>query len=158
MHILVKTILLISLFGCSATTISTSGPFLPKKGKIVLLAFDNFTDTSQAGKRAANILEGILLSRGYSVISLVKKDTQNLPLIQKVNLAKKYKANYLILGGVSEWRYKAGIDVEPAISLNIKVINLKTHKIVWSSAGSNSEKGSTSLGVSAQKLISKMIL
>ena len=157
MHTLVKLALLLSLFGCSASTISTSGPFLSKRGKIVLVSFDNFTDTSQAGKRAANIVEGILLSKGYSVISLINKNTESLSLAKKVQLAKKYNANYLIFGAVSEWRYKAGIDVEPAVSLSIKAINLKTHKIAWSSTGSNSDKGGTSLGVSAQKLINSMI-
>ncbi len=155
MRILVMFGLLLFLFGCSGATISSTNGFLPKQSRVALVAFDNYTDTSQAGFRAANLLEGILLSRGFVVLNLLKENTGNLSLTEKIKIAKKYKADYLITGGVSEWRYKAGIDVQPAISLSIKAIDLDSYGIIWSSTGS--DQGGNSIGTAAQSLMNAMI-
>jgi len=127
------------------------------KRTILVYSVDNYTDTPRAGMRAANIAEGILLSKGYRVKSRIDETTVPLRFSRKVAEAKRYGAKYLLAGGVSEWRYKTGIDGEPAVSLHLKLIDTESGAIVWSATGSDSSWGNTSIGVLAQELIDSML-
>ncbi len=122
---------------------------------ISVFRLQNFTDTPRAGMRAANIVEGVLKAKGYRVISHVHD--------KKYSLKKAYKkaqsdgSKYFIYGGVSEWRYKTGIDGEPAVSLQISLYKTKNKKLVWSATGSDSDWGNGSIGTTAQSLILDMM-
>lgn len=121
---------------------------------ISLIAFKNYTNTSQAGQRAANIVEGVLISKGYEIKSRLDIEVKDLNTALKI--AKEDKAMYLMYGAVSEWRYKTGIDGEPAISLKCMLMDTATSEIVWSSTGSDNDWGNASLGTTAQRLIMRM--
>ncbi|SFV58406.1 Extracellular Matrix protein PelC [hydrothermal vent metagenome] len=128
-----------------------------KKNDIAVSVFrlQNFTDTPRAGMRAANIVEGILKSKGYRVISHVNEKKYTLKKAYKK--AKDDDAKYFIYGGVSEWRYKTGIDGEPAVSLQISLYKTKNKKLVWSATGSDSDWGNGSIGTTAQSLMLEMM-
>ncbi len=51
-----------------------------------------------------------------------------------------------------EWRYKTGIDAEPAVSFSIKIIDLKNNKIVFNGVGADSGLSYQSIGEIAQKV------
>lgn len=61
-------------------------------------------------------------------------------------------------GGVSEWRYKTGIDGEAAVSLMLSLVDLKTSQVVWSATASDTSWSNSSLGTLAQNLIQKMLV
>lgn len=121
---------------------------------ISLMAFKNYTDTSQAGQRAANIVEGVLISKGYKVISHLETEVKDINTALKIS--KEDNAKYLMYGAVSEWRYKTGIDGEPAISLKCMLIDTASSDIIWSSTASDNDWGNASLGTTAQRLIMRM--
>ena len=161
---------LISLFfiGCTSNLIVTTPKALPsvyedvndsyqKKKDIPVSVFrlQNYTDTPRAGMRAANIIEGVLKSKGYRVISHVNEKKYSLKKAYKK--AKNDASQYFIYGGVSEWRYKTGIDGEPAVSLQISLYKTKNKKLVWSATGSDSDWGNGSIGTTAQSLILDMM-
>ena len=105
--------------------------------------------------RASNILEGILLSKGYNVASHI---TEKLPSMKKAKkIAKEDGSKYFMYGGVSEWRYKTGIDGEPAVSMQISLYKTKNSKLVWTATGSDSDWGNASVGTTAQDLILDMM-
>lgn len=122
---------------------------------VSVFRLQNFTDTPRAGMRAANILEGVLKSKGYRVISHV--DEKKYSLKKAYKKAKNDGSKYFIYGGVSEWRYKTGIDGEPAVSLQISLYKTKNKKLVWSATGSDSDWGNGSIGTTAQSLIMEMM-
>ena len=122
---------------------------------IAIFKLHNYTDTPRAGKRAANIVEGILLSEEYVVKNHIDKIDRTLQEMQSE--AQREGAEYFLTGGVSEWRYKTGIDGEPAVSLKLVLYKTADLKIVWSATGSESDWGISSVGTVAQKLIQKMI-
>ena len=153
--------LFITLFitACNNTQITAHRAF-PAAGlsqTIALYTLDNYTDTPRAGLRAANIVEGILLARGYHVQERFTADRSKTSLQTKISDARKHHARYLFTGGVSEWRYKTGIDGEPAVSLQLKLIDTRSRAVVWSATGSDNSWGNASLGVVAQALISSML-
>jgi len=154
--------------GCSSNIIVTTVKGLPqvyedvndtyqKKRDISVSVFrlQNFTDTPRAGMRASNIVEGILKSKGYRVISHVNEKKYSLKKAYKK--AKNDDSKYFLYGGVSEWRYKTGIDGEPAVSIQLSLYKTKNKKLVWSATGSDNDWGNGSIGTTAQLLILEMI-
>lgn len=122
---------------------------------VSVFRLQNFTDTPMAGLRAANIVEGVLKAKGYRVISHASKKEYTLK--KAANKAKEDGSTYFLYGGVSEWRYKTGIDGEPAVSLQLSMYKTKNKKLVWSATGSASDWGLSSVGSTAQSLIIDMM-
>lgn len=122
---------------------------------ISVFAFENYTDTPQAGQRAANLMDGMLSAKGYSTVNQVDDVTRSLST--KRSLAKREHSRYIFTGGVTEWRYKTGIDGEPAISLQCKLIESATGKVVWTAAGSDNAWGNASIGTTAQGLFENLL-
>ncbi|MBU0719752.1 hypothetical protein KJ877_00260 [bacterium] len=159
--------LVIFIAGCSSSALITTQKSLPKvyvdvnatheekrEQSVSLFRLNNYTDTPRAGMRASNIIEGVLLAKGYKVKSHI---TQELPSIEKAReIAQEDDSKYFMYGGVSEWRYKTGIDGEPAVSLQCTLYKTKNSKIVWSATGSDSDWGNASIGTTAQNLIELM--
>ena len=145
--------------GCSSVQVST--PYLlpaqSRTAKIVVAALNNYTDTPQAGMRAANIVEGILHAKGFNVASALLDAPADAALHDKLDVARKQGIAYVVTGGISEWRYKTGIDGEPAVSLQLKMIDVKSQRTVWSATGSDNDWGNASIGTTAQSLIDTMI-
>jgi len=156
------------MMGCTSNMIVDTPKGLPKVYKDVNASYQekrdipvsvfrlqNYTDTPRAGMRAANIIEGILKSKGYRVISHVNEKKESFKKAYK--RAKDDDAKYFLYGGVSEWRYKTGIDGEPAVSLQISLYKTKNKKLVWSATGSDSDWGNASIGTTAQSLLLDMM-
>ncbi|QOP40343.1 hypothetical protein [Sulfurimonas marina] len=154
--------------GCTSNVIVTTPKKLPavyedvnethqQKNSVTVAIFrlENYTDTPRAGMRASNILEGILKAKGYKIVSYVNDKTYSLKKAAKK--AKDDDAKYFIYGGVSEWRYKTGIDGEPAVSIQVSLYKTKNKKLVWSATGSDSDWGNGSIGTTAQDLLMEMV-
>ena len=146
------------LAGCSTKALVTTHSSLPAvntNNKISLFELNNYTDTPRAGMRAANIVEGILHTKGYAVQTHFK---QNLYTRQEAQQqAIKDGSSYFLIGGVSEWRYKTGIDGEPAVSLQLTLYTTKDKRVLWSATGADNDWGNASIGSTAQTLIEKMM-
>ncbi|SFV53838.1 Extracellular Matrix protein PelC [hydrothermal vent metagenome] len=151
--------IIIFMSGCGGVDISSSSSIsvVDRSEKIAIYAMSNYTDTPRAGMRAANIAEGILLSNGYQVVDRIDSNSRKLTLDEKLSDASQRGIRYIFVGGVSEWRYKTGIDGEPAISLQFKIIDTSTKAVKWSAVASDSSWGNDSIGTVAQELIASMI-
>jgi len=158
----------VAFSGCSTAVITKTDKPLPvvyhdvnssyeKKDdvKVSLFRLNNYTDTPRAGMRASNIIEGILLTKGYVVKSHVKDKSISFKKAKKQ--AKDDHSKYFLYGGVSEWRYKTGIDGEPAVSIQMSLYKTKNGKLVWSATGSDSDWGNGSIGTTAHDLFEEMM-
>jgi len=125
-----------------------------KEAKILLLPLANYTDTPHAGSRASNLIAGVLRAHGYSVTFKESSEFSQKTLDE----AAHEDATYLLHGGVSEWRYKTGIDGEAAVSLMLTLVDTQSGSVVWSATASDTSWNNSSLGTVAQKLIEKMIV
>ena len=167
--ILALLLLLIAFFSaCSTASLIATNKVLPpvyiennesnevkQDITVSLFQLNNYTDTPRAGMRAANIAEGILLAKEYEVLSHFDQKTPSLKEAQRV--AQKDGSLYFMYGGVSEWRYKTGIDGEPAVSLQLSLYKTKNGELVWSATGADSDWGNSSVGETAQDLLIDMM-
>jgi len=155
------------LTGC-ATSIQSSSTHkaLDPAAKWVLLPIANNTDTPQAGLSAEAMLEHQLRWRG--IVSLLhypatlSRDSLFEPTERKVadeaqQWARAQGARFAVLGSVQEWRYKVGIDGEPAVGIALKVLDLSSGQVVWSASGAKSGWSREALSAVGQAVLADML-
>ena len=112
--------------------------------KVALLPVANFTDVPQAGLRVEALLEPALRKIGLRQLQLyppsLNPETLFEPSERKAQLeaekwARTQGVRYVVSAAVNEWRYKVGVDGEPAVRLMVQVKDLTSGAVVYSSAG-----------------------
>jgi hypothetical protein len=143
--------------GCSSVyNVHTSDVGVDTAQTIVIVPFENHTQTPDAGKQASKIVEGVARSEGYKVeYAAVKIDHNDALTLEKSLLPAD--ARYLLVGEVNEWRYKTGIDGEPAVSMMLKLYDLQSDEVIWSAVGAKSGWGFDSVGVIAQDVAEELV-
>jgi hypothetical protein len=160
-RLILATITLLLLAGCAITD-RTKSPQLDKNAKWALLPMENNTETPQAGLRFEAITETILRARGIAPLEKYPSNLTQDSLFEPANAkavaaamtwAQQSGATYAVTGTVNEWRYKTGVDGEPAVGITIKVIDVATQQVIWDAAGARTGWGREAVSAIAQKLI-----
>lgn len=158
--IFVLWLFVLFLAGCSSV-VNTEKAKLEFKNKVlVVLPFENYTETPLAGLRIASIAYGVLNSKGYNTINFTinnEKDYSHEEIKEMINKLKEENYDYAITGTVNEFRYKTGIDAEPAVSITLKIYDLKNDKVIYTAVGSKTGWSHESLTTVAQKILNKII-
>ncbi len=154
---------LMSFMLISCTSVVDTGELmdLPAKATVVVLPFENHTETPMAGLRVASLLESVLRTKGYAIGERFwkLKDVDYTPEEIKGLLkeAGQRGVDYVFTGSVNEFRYKTGIDGEPAVSITIDLYNTADGKVIWGSVGSATGWSHESTGTVTQKLLNKLV-
>ncbi len=147
------------LLSCSKTVDRETLKFDRKKVYAVV-PFENYTNTPLAGYRVASILESMLRARGFRVAKRVwdfkgvDPDPQD---IRKALEEASKGSDYVITGSVNEFRYKVGVEGEPAVSVSIYLVDSVSGEVVGGATLSGSGMSYESLGTLTQKLIDKLL-
>ena len=131
-----------------------------KNRTITVIPFENYTETPLAGLRVKAIAEGVVSSKGYNLSVLnVNQDKDYSPEeIKKIlKELKDSNVDYVVTGSVNEFRYKTGIDGEPAVSITVRIYDLKRNKEVYTSVASKTGWSFESVSTVAQKILNKII-
>lgn len=157
--------LTLSLGACSTMNVAPA-PHLAAGDVIAVVPMANYTETPEAGRRAASMAFSILhVENGGNVVQDTQ-DTHGDPLLgdadpqslsRALEWARKANARYALTGAVEEWRYKVGVDGEPAVGLTFNLIDLNSGKTVWSATGSRSGWSRSGLASVAQSLIDSLL-
>ncbi len=132
----------------------------------VILPVTNHSDTPQAGMRVEALLESQLRSRGIASVERYAVETapellfdpRESKLQERARQwAKERRARYGITGTVSEWRYKVGVDGEPAVGLTLQIIDLENGKVLYTATGARSGWSREAVSAVAQKLTAEML-
>jgi hypothetical protein len=156
---LLLLVLLMGILSC-AKVVDKRGFKLERDKRYAVIPFENYTDTPLAGYRIALILEGVLRSKGFDVVDSVWSFKEEEPTEGELRNALKkalQKADFVITGSVNEFRYKTGIDGEPAVSISVFILNGTTGKVVKGASLSATGWAHESLGTVAQKLLKDLI-
>ncbi len=158
--------LLLCLFeGCVVIDHSTE-PTLEAQASWVLLPIVNHTATPQAGRRAEAITEALLYSQGVGNLRRYPSRLQDKSFLLgsdnklyevALKWAKEQGARYAMTGTVDEWRYKVGIDGEPAVGVSLRLLDLQTDQVVWSAVGGQTGWSREAVSAVAQKLIKRLL-
>jgi TolB-like protein len=148
------------LTGC-ANIVNTPSFSFEKKAVYAVIPFENYTDTPLAGYQVASMCNSVMATKHYHLVSKIweysEQDPDKEQLQQMMQLAKKSGSDYIVTGTINEFRYKTGIDGEPAVSITLFVYETKSGKIIWTGSASDAGWSYESLGTVAQKLLNKLI-
>lgn len=156
---------LLILGGCTTTHVPPGPAGLDPDGGWALLPIANYTETPQAGLRAEAILDSLVRGRGLHGLrrypsalnteSLFEPAAQN-PLEKARDWAVAQDLRYALTGSVDEWRYKVGVDGEPAVGITLQLLDLRSGDVIWSATGSKTGWSREALSAVAQKLIAEL--
>lgn len=153
------------LQGCTVLD-STPNVRLDAGARWVLLPFTNATETPLAANRAEAVTEGVLRALGVAQLVRYPASINTEALFegssgksqeQAQAWAREQGARYAISGSVDEWRYKVGVDGEPAVGLHLQVVDMANGQTVWSGTGAKSGWSRESLAGVAQKLVKALL-
>ena len=153
------------LAGCSTVDVGRA-PVLAANAQWAVLPFANHTETPQAGLRAEGIAESLLRSQGAVNLkrypASVATETLFEPMDRKqadasLAWARGAGIRYALTGSVDEWRYKVGVDGEPAAGVTLQIIDVASGDTLWSGTGGKSGWSRESLSGVAQKLIRDLL-
>lgn len=158
--------LMLLMSGC--TTINqTARKAVPFDQEWVVLPFMNNTETPYAAERAEAVVTALLYTRGVQHLSAypatAKDDEQLLPdrgtkrRQEALDWAKKKRIRYALVGTVTEWRYKVGLDGEPVAGVTLQVLDLQDGSVLWSGSGSKSGWSRDAVSAVAQQVMEKLV-
>ena len=163
--VLVAMLSLVVGGGCSIID-SSVAPSLSSNATWAVLPFVNLTETPQAGQRVEAISTSMLLAMGVpssKQFSLTQKfdplELDSPAVLRETGLswAKTQEARYALTGAVDEWRYKVGVDGEPAVGMTLQVLDVNTGDVVWSGVGAQTGWGREAVSAVAQKLVRQLL-
>lgn len=163
---LAAVLALLSLLAGCATVVSSSAPALAKGDKIAVLPIINLTQTPQAGARVEALAESLLLAEGKYKVKRYQGDVDRDALFQPIDESSVQQATsnaraqgmkFGLIGSVQEWRYKVGVDGEPAVGVSLKLINLETGEVVWNAAGNKTGWSRSSVSGVGQDLLRSLL-
>ncbi len=152
----------LSLAGCQSSTVQSQPPAVLPEGSIVMLPFLNRSETPLAGERAEAIAFSVLREQGLSQLRVYDAEPQpnGLPMLDDLkrlsdatDKAIEMGMRYAIAGSVEEWRYKAGLDGEPAVGLSMRLVDLDSGEILWSGSAARSGWSRGTLSGTAHKVL-----
>ena len=156
----------LAVAGCATIDTGSAGSAIERNAKWVMLPVLNHTEVPQVGLRAETITEALLRAHGVADLTrypaTMSTDTLLQPSERKVydeadKWARTQGARYAVYGAVDEWRYKVGIDGEPAVGVALHIIDLQSNAVVWSGVGGKSGWSREALSAVAQKLIRRLL-
>ncbi len=160
------SVVVLALASC-ATQHSQAPLTLDQSAAWAVLPFANHSQTPMAGERVESLTVSALRQRLLPEIDRIAPKvaaTTTLPLLddtarfdQAMEQARLQGIVYAVTGSVEEWRYKTGLDGEPAVGITIRVIEIATGKTLWSSSGARSGWSRESLTGNGQKVIGKLL-
>jgi polysaccharide biosynthesis protein PelC len=160
-------LILLAAVAAGCTTVNSGSlATIDRSAKWVMLPVLNHTEVPQAGLRTEAITEALLRANGINDLTryppTMNPDTLFEPAERKVlaeadKWARSQGARYAIYGAVDEWRYKVGIDGEPAVGVALHIMDLQSNAVVWTGVGGKSGWSRESLSGVAQKLIRELL-
>ncbi len=167
----ISAIILCALPFLSACKSVTSTPTVVADSgqRWALLPIENLSATPLAGARASNMVETQLRRRGVTLLANYADSAANaeqdlatlLNSRAEMERARQWARSngyrYAVTGSVNEWHYKTGTDKEPAVGLNLKVIDLPTGLVIWQGTGSRTGWGYSNLARIGEKVANDLV-
>lgn len=156
---------LLLLSGCQSNKVQVEAPAILPEASIIMLPFLNRSETPLAGERAEAIALSVLRQQGLLQLQVYapQPEPNGLPVLDDVKRlndaterAIEQGMRYAIAGSVEEWRYKSGLDGEPAVGLSMRLVDLGSGQILWSGSAARSGWSRESLSGTAQKVLEEL--
>ncbi len=155
---------LLLLAGGATHTRNTQDVRLSADATWLVLPLVNRTTTPQAGLAAQAIVEAVIAEHGVTHRQAYQADDDEGVLFEASSRASREamrqwaagRGDYVITGVVHEWRYKTGVDGEPAVGVMIEIRDA-TGNVVYSGPGARAGGARQSLSETGQRVIDDLL-
>lgn len=157
------SVLLVTACG---TVRQTAAPALSAADTVAVASIANYTETPDAGRSAGSIAANTLRASGLTDVRVAPADASPNAMFdaaqadsigRKLEWARAQHVKYVLTGAVEEWRYKAGVDGEPAVGVTFELLDVSTGRVVWSATGTRTGWSRSGLSDVATVLIGKVL-
>ncbi|MBI3017231.1 MAG: hypothetical protein HYY62_04465 [Deltaproteobacteria bacterium] len=125
--------------------------------KIFIVPFENMTNTPKAGHIVAKLIDAEFRIQGNRYVEFMEDgEKETLSETKALEKAKSHKAQFLLIGTVTEFRYRKGFSENPAIGFTAKLIATDSKEIVWTITLSDSSEPFVTSALTANELTQKM--
>lgn len=142
---------LLTAVGCSYQQDFVKGEEIGSRARwAAVLPLVNLTSYPNAGRIVGDLLTTELyaltdfkIMERTEMLAKLKGEEDDLDEVLDravaLKVGKQLGVDTVIFGSVTEYRYKRGLDEDPVVGINIRMLDVKSDKILW--AGSNSGTG-----------------
>lgn len=153
------------LSGCAVNALPGQSLSVAADDKFAVLPLSNATDVPMVERRAQAIAVSLLQQKGLHDVLVYPQKSSDNPLeaepavspVQALGWARQQGARYALSGTVTEWRYKTGVDGEPAVGITLQVVDVSDGRVVWSASGGRSGWGYQALAAVGQSQIEALL-
>jgi TolB-like protein len=143
--------ILVGAAGCSYRQDFVKGEEIGSRARwAAVLPLVNLTSYPNAGRIVGDLLTTELyaltdfkIMERTEMLAKLKGEEDDLDEVLDravaLKVGKQLGVDTVIFGSVTEYRYKRGLDEDPVVGINIRMLDVKSDKILW--AGSNSGTG-----------------
>jgi len=156
----------VALASACSSIDATHAPALAASDTVAVLPIANYTETPDAGQSAQAISANALRTLGVANVVRAPADPNANALFDSgahgdgtpnLDWARQQHARYALTGAVEEWRYKVGVEGEPAVGVTFELIEVESGKVLWSATGTRTGWSRSGLASVAQTLIGKLL-
>jgi TolB-like protein len=153
------------LAACATTAVPSQSLQLQAGAKLAVLPFVNATEVPEAQTRVQAIAVALLRQKGLQQVLVYPQSAADNPLeapaavtaAQALDWARRQGAAYALTGTVTEWRYKTGVDSEPAVGLTLQITDVATGAVAWSATGARAGWGYQALAAVGQAQLADLL-
>lgn len=160
-------VLFVGVFAAACSNIDVQELNKIKKDESwLILPFHNYSQAPMAGKRAEAHFDTLIRKHGVADIEHYPSDNTTSQLLdlnigveieEALRWANSLNVRYLVMGTVTEWGYKTGLDGEPAVGITLNIYDVKKERMAWTGSASKTGWGFSSLSGTGQEVMKRLV-
>ena len=163
--LLASPLLAVWLAGCASSEVRQGGPrgSLLGGGRVFLAPIFNATPDETAGRAVSELTATALLAHGVPLAQTEDSLNRSRQLLEEgkagqiLELARSMDCSLVLLGTVTEYRYKSDLDGSPIVSLTFRLANAADGATVWQGTSTQMTQYFGSLSRTAHAAVENLI-
>lgn len=155
----------IVLTGCASSEIRQGGSRAPMGGvdRVFLAPVYNATPDETAGRAVTELAATTLLAHGVPLAQTEDGLNRSRALAEEgkaaqiIELARSLQCTHVLLGTVTEYRYKSDLDGSPIVSLTMRLVDAADGSTVWQGTSTKMTQYFGSLSRTAQDAMESLV-
>ncbi len=163
--LLLAPLLAVVLAGCASSEVRQGGGrmALGGVGRVFLAPVYNATPDETAGRAVTELAATTLLSYGVPLAQTEDALNRSRALAEEgkaaqiVELARSLQCTHVLLGTVTEYRYKSDLDGSPIVSVTMRLVDAADGSTVWQGTSTKMTQYFGSLSRTAQDAVENLV-
>ena len=162
---LLTLLIAVVLTGCASSEVRHGGSRTPMGGvgRVFLAPMHNATPDETAGRAVTELAATMLLAHGVPLAQTEDALNHSRALIEEgkaaqiIEFARSLQCTHVLLGTVTEYRYKSDLDGSPIVSITMRLVDAADGATVWQGTSTKMTQYFGSLSRTAQAAMENLV-